>query len=253
AGAALGRGEFGAPGVGGLQVVVSDGIDDPRRPSGGNVYDRRVCNELRAAGWTVTMHAIPGSWPRASAAAHAAFAADIAGVPDGAVVLLDGLVASPAADVLVPHAERLRQVVLVHMPLGDGDDDEIRRSESAVLSGAVSILVTSEWSRHLLLRLYGLPERRLHVALPGTAAAPVAPGTAGGGEMLCVAAVPYAKGHDLLVDALQLLAEPGWRCRCAGSLERDPEFARRLQREVDEGGLAGRAVFTGVCSDAELE
>ncbi len=43
-----------------LHVVVPDGLDDPPRPSGGNVYDRRVCDGLRAAGWSVHEHAVPG-------------------------------------------------------------------------------------------------------------------------------------------------------------------------------------------------
>ena len=55
-----------------LHVVVPDGIDDPRRPSGGNAYDRHVCRELGAMGWAVTMHPVPGPWPHGDAAAHAA-------------------------------------------------------------------------------------------------------------------------------------------------------------------------------------
>ena len=53
---------------------------------------------------------------RRAVARHAAVA--VGGIPDGALVLLDGLVASPAPEVLVPEAGRLRLVVLVHMPLG---------------------------------------------------------------------------------------------------------------------------------------
>ena len=36
-----------------VHVIVPAGIDDPRRPSGGNVYDRYVCRELEAFGWRV--------------------------------------------------------------------------------------------------------------------------------------------------------------------------------------------------------
>ena len=71
-----------------------------------------------ALGWSVREHAVPGSWPRPAAAACAALAGVVERLPDGAVVLLDGLVASTAPDVLVPHARRLRLVALVHMPLG---------------------------------------------------------------------------------------------------------------------------------------
>ena len=101
-----------------VHVIVPEGIDDPARPSGGNTYDRRVCHGLTALGWSVREHAVPGAWPRPSADGHAALAHAVQRIPDGAVLLLDGLIASAAPEALVPHAPRLRQVVLVHMPLG---------------------------------------------------------------------------------------------------------------------------------------
>ena len=47
-----------------LYAVLPDGIDDLTRPSGGNVYDRRLCRGLAASGWSVREHAVPGAWPR---------------------------------------------------------------------------------------------------------------------------------------------------------------------------------------------
>ena len=87
-----------------VHVIVPDGIDDPGRPSGGNTYDRQVCQGLAALGWTVHEHAVHGGWPRAGAAEHAALARAIRRIPDGAVVLLDGLVACAAPAVLVGQA-----------------------------------------------------------------------------------------------------------------------------------------------------
>ena len=101
-----------------VHVIVPEGIDDPARPSGGNTYDRRVCRGLAALGWSVREHAVPGDWPRPGPAGHAALARAVRRIPDGAVVLLDGLIASAGPEALVPQAGRLRQVVLVHMPLG---------------------------------------------------------------------------------------------------------------------------------------
>ncbi len=123
-------GELRAAAVTDVHVVVPDGIDDPARPSGGNTYDRRVCRGLTSFGWSVHEHAVPGGWPRPDAASFAALAAAVGRIPDDAVVLLDGLVASTAPQVLVAQAQRLRQVVLVHMPLGhhpaDDDVDDAR-------------------------------------------------------------------------------------------------------------------------------
>ena len=104
-----------------VHVVVPDGIDDPARPSGGNVYDRHVCHGLGSIGWSVHEHAVHGGWPQPDAAVAAPPSpASSRRIPDDAVVLVDGLVASTAPEVLVPHASRLRLVVLVHMPLGHG-------------------------------------------------------------------------------------------------------------------------------------
>ena len=227
-----------------LHVVVPAGIDDLARPSGGNAYDRRLCRELAALGWPVRLHAVPGNWPRPDEASYAALAGVVRRIPDGAVVLLDGLVASTAPEVLVPQASRLRLVALVHMPLGDGPaDDAVRTREGAVLSAAASVVTTSGWARRRLMRLYSLPGDRVHVAEPGVDPAALAPGTAGSGALLCVAAVTPGKGHDLLLDALAPMAGLPWHCQCVGSLDRDPVFAEALDRRVREVGLADRVCF----------
>ena len=83
-----------------VHVVVPEGIDDPARPSGGNAYDRRVCRGLAALGWAVHQHPIAGAWPRPGAPGPAALARAVRRIPDGAVVLLDGLIACAAPEAL---------------------------------------------------------------------------------------------------------------------------------------------------------
>jgi glycosyltransferase involved in cell wall biosynthesis len=200
-----------------VHFIVPEGIDDPARPSGGNRYDRRVSGGLAALGWSVREHAV-GDLARA-----------LGQIPDGALVLIDGLIASPA---LVPEAERLRQVVLLHMPLGDARERE-------VLGAAAAVITTSEWARG---QVDGVPA---YVAEPGVDAAALAPGTAAGGELLCVAAVTPVKGHDVLVDALETVGDLPWRCTCVGSLDREPGFAARVQ--------APRMRFTGPLAGAALD
>ncbi|HEX6743977.1 MAG TPA: glycosyltransferase family 4 protein [Solirubrobacteraceae bacterium] len=240
-----------------VHVVVPDGIDDPARPSGGNLYDRRVCRELAALGWAVHEHPIPGAWPRASAAGHAALARAVAGIPDGAVVLLDGLIASAGPEALVPQAGRLAQVVLVHMPLGhrppDGQAAAVRERERAVLSAAAAVVTTSAWARGRLGELYALPADRVHVAEPGVDAAGLAPGTAAGDALLCVAAVTPDKGHDVLLGALATATDLSWRCACVGSLDRDAAFADGVRRATREHGLGDRVRFAGARTGADLD
>lgn len=228
-----------------VHFIVPEGIADPARPSGGNAYDRRVCRGLKAAGWTVHVHEVSGTWPMPDARSHAALATALSGIPDRALVLVDGLVASPAPEVLVPVRGRLRLVVLVHMPLGE-------EREGAVLSAAASVVTTSAWARRVLLQLYSLPGDRVHVAEPGVEPAKLAPGTATAGALLSVAAVIPGKGHDVLVDALAPLTGLRWECLCVGSLERDPAFVARLRRRVAAGGMDDRMRFSGPRAGAEL-
>jgi glycosyltransferase involved in cell wall biosynthesis len=240
-----------------VHVVVPEGIDDPARPSGGNAYDRRVCRGLVALDWTVHEHPVPGAWPRPGAIGHAALARAVRDIPDGAVVLLDGLIASAAPEVLVPQAPRMRQVVLVHMPLGHRPRaDEVaavRAREREVLKAAAAIVTTSAWTRRRLGELYALPADRVHVAEPGVDPAGLAPGTAAGDTLLCVAAVTPDKGHDVLLDALATTTDLSWRCACVGSLDRDPAYADGVRRRARAGGLADRVRFPGPRTGPDLD
>ncbi len=222
-----------------VHFVVPDGIDDPARPSGGNTYDRRLASGLSSIGWSVDEHAVAGFWSRPDAASFAALERAVQPLPDGAVVLLDGLIASTARGVLVPHARRLRLVVLVHMPLADEQEGE-------VLSAATAVITTSAWSRRRLIELYGLPAERVHVAEPGACAAELATGSATGKALLCVAAVTPLKGHDVLLDALATITDLSWHCECVGSLDREPEFADTLRRR-------SLVSFAGPRTGAELD
>ena len=240
-----------------VHVVVPEGIDDPRNPSGGNAYDRQLCRGLSASGWAVHEHAVPGSWPRPDASALGALAGVVRRIPDDAVVLLDGLVASTAPQVLAPQASRLRLVVLVHMPLGhrpaDDEAADSRARECAVLSVAAAVVTTSGWTRRRLLELYPLPADRVVVAEPGVGAADLAPGSTAGGELLCVAAVTPEKGHDVLLEALSATADLSWHCVCVGSVERDPPFVDGLRRQALDGGLGDRVCFPGPRTGADLD
>ena len=114
--------------------------------------------------------------------------------------------------------------------------------ERAALSAAAAVVTTSEWSRNRLLDLYELPAERLHVAEPGVAeagvgAADLVAGGQAGESMLCVASVIPDKGHDVLLDALQMVSDLTWQCVCVGRLDRDPEFVQRLRRRSRDAGI----------------
>src|SRR5215469_4269689 len=45
-----------------VHVVVPEGFDSPSRPTGGNIYDRRICAGLAEAGWQVLVANVAGPW-----------------------------------------------------------------------------------------------------------------------------------------------------------------------------------------------
>ena len=210
-----------------VHFLMPEGIDDPAHPSGGNVYDRRLCRELVALGWAVDEHPVPAS----------ELARTLASVPDRGVVLVDGLIASEA---LLAETARLRIVVLLHMPVGDD-------RERAVLSAAEAVVTTSDWSRGLA------PGGRVSVAAPGSALAPRATGSSSGGELLCVGAVVRAKGHDVLLDALATITHLEWRCTVVGALDLDPGFDDELRYRAREVGIRDRVRFTGALTTERLD
>jgi len=67
--------------------------------------------------------------------------------------------------------------------------------------------------------------------------------------------VPH-KGHDVLVAALADLADLAdlsWRCRCVGTVDRDPGFVARVTRGAAEAGIDAGVVFTGSAGGTDLD
>ncbi|MFF4159208.1 glycosyltransferase family 4 protein [Streptomyces sp. NPDC001678] len=241
-----------------VHVVLPGDVDDTTAPSGGNVYDRRVCQGLAAAGRPVRETAVAGSWPLPGAAARAALAETLAALPDGALVLLDGLVACGVPGLVVPHTRRLRLAVLVHLPLADETGLPAERAadldarERATLRAAGAVVATSDWAARRLIAHHGLDPRRVHVVAPGTDPAPPAPGTDGASRLLCVASLTPRKGQDLLVTALATLVDLPWSCECVGPAGRDAPYTARLRRLIEGYGLGDRVRLTGPRTGAEL-
>ncbi len=144
-----------------VHVIVPEGFDDPGQPTGGNIYDRRVCAGLAEAGWEVLVATVAAAWPVPGSGARADLARVVSAIPDGEMVLIDGLIASPAAAQLLPHTGRMRLTVLLHMPLATAVDTRhdagTERSERSVLRAAAGVVVTSEWTRRQVLTRYAIP------------------------------------------------------------------------------------------------
>lgn len=244
-----------------LAIVVPADVD---APTGGNVWDRRVRDALDRAGHGVAWHEVAGSWPTPSRAAVSALEQVLAATVDGESVLLDGLVACGAPDVVVDHAERLHVGVVLHLPLRleTGLDPVTAQArdtdERRVLAAVDVVLTTSRWTADWLA---GHELRRPPVvARPGTDPAPLHPrGTTTGRHLLCLGTVSPRKGQRTLLHALAQLdgsgvldCAPGWSLRLVG-LQPDPAELATLRRERDAAGLAGRVELVGPLVGDALE
>ncbi|MGH4023982.1 MAG: glycosyltransferase family 4 protein [Pseudonocardiaceae bacterium] len=244
-----------------VHVVVPGDIDDAAAASGGNVYDRRVCRGLPATGWAVQELAVAGAWPRPDATARASLGRALSTVPDGAVVLVDGLVACGVPDIVALQARRLRLVILVHLPLGDeaglapASAAELAALEREALHAASAVVATSPWAARRLVTQHGLGADRVHVATPGVDPAPLAPGTDGATHLLCVGSLSPTKGQDLLVEALADVndaADLPWSCDLVGPLRRDPAHVAVIRCSIEGHGLGERVRLTGPRMGAQL-
>lgn len=229
-----------------LWFVVPAGIDDPRRVSGGNVYDLRVRDELERLGWSVrTREAEP------DAAADA-----FADVPGDGLVLVDGLVAASSPAAVEGAAQRTRMVGLVHMSIAAFPEPSPRTldAEARALRSLRAVIVPSVWLRDDLVRRDLAAVERVVVAEPGADAASVAAGSDSGVALLCVGAVAAHKGQDTLVDALAALGPTGgWTCTFAGSLDSDRRFASAVSDGATRAGISERIRWAGVLAPHQLE
>jgi glycosyltransferase involved in cell wall biosynthesis len=235
-----------------VHMVVPAGLDDPRHPSGGNVYDRRICQGLGATGWTVHEHPVAGPWPTPDEEARTGLAGVFAALPDDGLVLIDGLIASSVPDVLAPEADRLRIVVLLHLPRGVVDP-AAGAAERTVLAAAVAVVTPSRWARQWVLDRYDLRSDRVYVAEPGVEVTSSTSRVSGANRLLSVGAVAPHKGHDLLITALAELGDLSWSCQVVGSLDTAPDFVAEIRRRARQLGVAPRLIFRGPLIGDDLD
>jgi glycosyltransferase involved in cell wall biosynthesis len=232
-----------------VHFVVPDGVDDPARASGGNTYDRRVRDGLRALGWDVR------EW-QVDLGADGAAGSTLSRVPSGATALIDGLVAASAPAAVEEAADRLRVVLLIHMVAASFPDADPRLvdGERQALRCATRVLATGPWTRDELARRGLIDPARVDVAIPGVDDAPLAIGTRRGRALLCVGAVAPHKGQDVLIDALSTLrGTPGWTCTIAGSLDASPAYAEEVAEQAAAAGIDDRIRLTGVLDGSALD
>jgi glycosyltransferase involved in cell wall biosynthesis len=136
------------------------------------------------------------------------------------------------------------------MPLPDHPERERR-----ALQAAAGVICTSGSAAADIRARHGLDGIR--VALPGTAPAPLAPGSrsagSGGPHFIGVAALLPNKDQALLLEALSRLTDLPWTASLIGSDTADPAYAAQLRDTVQRLGLARRVSIPGELRGSALD
>jgi glycosyltransferase involved in cell wall biosynthesis len=228
-----------------LHLVLPGRLD---QKTGGYLYDARIVEGLRARGIQVHVHSLPGSYPLVDQ--ETIFEADrvLAQLPDGALVVIDGLALPGVAGSLMVENHRLRLAALVHHPLSleiglsEAQARTLQLIEQGSLARVQRVIVTSPATAETLLADFHVTPDRLGVVEPGTDR-PEQPAAGSGTDqlnLLCVATVTPRKGHLILVEALAKLVDLPWRLTCIGSTTRDAGATAAVQEAITRHGLTGR-------------
>lgn len=231
---------------------------DPQACTGGTLYDRRTVDGLRALGWQVDWLSPGDGFPCPGAQDVERAAALLEALPDGTLVVADGLAFGALPALAERHAARLRWVALVHHPLAlesgltSTAQALLQAGERRALACARQVVVTSPATARALAA-YAVPAARIAVVEPGTDPAPAARGSGGAGlSLLCVATLTPRKAHALLLQALAGLRDRPWQLHCVGSLARDAATATVAQALAQALGLGERVVWHGEVAAASL-
>ena len=228
-------GELRAVSVSTVHVVLPGDIDDPAAPSGGNIYDRRLCERLAVRGCRSSER-----WPRPDDLARTRL-----GPRARRPARRDGRAARRAGR--VRRARRsssrgragcgwscsctCRSPTTAWPPTSppswtcaSGNPEGRRRGRhDQPLGGAKA-------------RRAPRPGGEVHVAPPGADPAPLAPGTDGASRLLCVASVTRSRARTCSSRRSRPSTDLPWSCVCVGRSPATRLTSRRLRRLVD-GGL----------------
>jgi glycosyltransferase involved in cell wall biosynthesis len=225
---------------------------DLATPTGGYAYDRRMIAELEKLGWTVEVIDLGNGFPSPDDETKAAAHRLLLAVPEGQIIVVDGL----ALGVLPEAARELRErnplVALVHHPLAletglpAAKAKDLRASERSALAAVRRVIVTSTATARELTANYAVAPDHLTVARPGSDPVPVAVGSSNGMvRLLSVGAVVPRKGFDVLIAALATLVDLSWQLTIAGDRRRDPQAAEQLNADIARFGLTDRVKILG--------
>ncbi|HSC68775.1 MAG TPA: glycosyltransferase family 4 protein, partial [Cellvibrio sp.] len=227
--------------------------------TGGYAYDRRLIAELHLRGCKLKHLPLSNKFPTPDAPAIAETETLLAQLPEGAVVIIDGLAFGVMAELAERHQHRLRLIALCHHPLmleaglSSEQVQSLFHSEQRALNAAQAVIVTSAMTRSILIEQFAIPAAKISVAEPGTDRQNFARCGGNPPVLLTIATLTRRKAHDVLIDALAQVQHLPWTARFAGGMDFDLEWSALLHQKVKAYGLEERIIFTGMIIDTARE
>ncbi|MEO1248325.1 MAG: glycosyltransferase family 4 protein [Pseudomonadota bacterium] len=228
--------------------------------TGGFVYNKQIITGLRARGIAIELTELPERYPQPSQDDRREAENLLSGLPDGALVVIDGLAFAVLADEMAPHAERLRIVELCHHPLhletgmSEAEASALFEAEKSALRHAKAVLTTSHATSRDLEPFDIKPKIPITAILPGVDKGELATGAQGRGvELVCVASLTARKGHRFLFEALAGLRDRDWHLTCAGGAQHEPQTAAAIAEQIDRLSLRDRISLAGELSGQSLD
>lgn len=227
---------------------------DLSRKTGGYGYDRRVIAEASQFGVTLEAVTLPSRFPFPDMEDREHTREVLQSLPPHAPLLIDGL-AFGAFDTALLDAVQGPVIALVHHPLayenGIAPDNaaRLKHSERGALARASAIVVTSGATKDILIDEYQVSYERVHIAIPGTDAAPMARGSGEAAPVILgVGSLTPRKAWHVLIEALAPCADAEWRLVIAGA---GPERSA-LEQRIAALGLGARITLLGEVDEAHL-
>ena len=227
--------------------------------TGGYGYDRELIRELKNAGIHVQLLSLSAEFPVPGATALAEAAAIFASLPDGAIVIADGLAFGVMDEIATRESQRLNIIALCHHPLALETGISVQQShalkisETRALAAAKAVVVTSAMTGRIIARDFAVAPEKIILAYPGTRPQEFAPADHQIPQLLTVATLTKRKGHDLLINALAAISHLPWHARFVGGLGFDSLWVAHLQQLVQKNNLDQRITFVGNVDDISTE
>lgn len=141
-----------------------------------DAYGPCLIEALRGVGRTVTVHALPGPYPRVDQSAILAADILVSRLPDGALVLVDGAAVPGVASALSMDSHRLRLVALVDdtawQEAGlEAGEAAARRNVGQGALALMRLIAVVSAGRAAEVAALGLPAERVTVVAPDAAGA----------------------------------------------------------------------------------